>query len=96
MAAIESFLSESAAAKKRRWAMLTSILIGVILLHLAAGVVAGIFVVAKYIFPPPANFVVQRDIRLPAKKREHKMNMAALDAIAPKPTSDILTWRENG
>jgi hypothetical protein len=86
MAAIESFLSESAAAKKRRWAMLTSILIGVILLHLAAGVVAGIFVVAKYIFPPPANFVVQRDIRLPAKKREHKMNMAALDAIAPKPT----------
>jgi hypothetical protein len=86
MAAIESFLSESAAAKKRRWAMFTSILIGVILLHLAAGVVAGIFVVAKYIFPPPANFVVQRDIRLPAKKREHKMNMAALDAIAPKPT----------
>ena len=86
MAAIESFLSESAAAKKRRWAMLGTIFLGVILLHVAAGVVAGIFIVAKYIFPPPANFVVQRDIRLPAKKREHKMNMAALDAIAPKPT----------
>lgn len=68
MAAIEAYLSESAAAKKRRWAMLTSILIGVVLLHLAAGVVAGLFVVAKYIFPPPANFVIQRDIRLPAKK----------------------------
>jgi hypothetical protein len=86
MAAIESFLSESAAAKKRRWAMLGTIFLGVILLHVAAGLVAGIFIVAKYIFPPPANFVVQRDIRLPAKKRDHKMNMAALDAIAPKPT----------
>lgn len=86
MAAVEAFLTEGAAARKRRWAMLGSILIGVIILHVAAGVVAGLFVVAKYIFPPPANFVVQRDIRLPAKKREHKMNMAALDAIAPKPT----------
>ena len=86
MAAVEAFLTEGATAKKRRWAMLGSILIGVIILHIAAGVVAGLFVVAKYMFPPPANFVVQRDIRLPAKKREHKMNMAALDAIAPKPT----------
>ena len=86
MAAVEAFLTEGAAARKRRWAMLGSILIGVIILHITAGVVAGLFVVAKYMFPPPANFVVQRDIRLPAKKREHKMNMAALDAIAPKPT----------
>ena len=76
MAAVEAFLTEGAAARKRRWAMLGSILIGVIILHIAAGVVAGLFVVAKYMFPPPANFVVQRDIRLPAKKREHKMNMA--------------------
>lgn len=86
MAAVESFLSEDANAKKRRLRMIVSILIGVVLLHVAAGVVAGIFIVAKYIFPPPANFVVKKDIRLPAKKREHKMNMAALDAIAPKPT----------
>lgn len=86
MAGIESLLSEDAGAKKRRLRMVISILIGVVLLHVAAGVVAGIFIVAKYIFPPPANFVVKKDIRLPAKKREHKMNMAALDAIAPKPT----------
>ena len=86
MAAVESFLNEDAGAKKRRRQMIISILIGVVILHVAAGVVAGIFVVAKYIFPPPANFVVKKDIRLPAKKREHKMNMAALDAVAPKPT----------
>lgn len=86
MASFESILSEDAGVKKRRLRMLLSILIGVILLHVAAGLVAGVFIVAKYIFPPPANFVVKKDIRLPAKKREHKMNMAALDAIAPKPT----------
>lgn len=86
MAGIESLLSEDSGAKKRRIRMVVSILIGVVLLHVAAGVVAGIFIVAKYIFPPPANFVVKKDVRLPAKKREQKMNMAALDAIAPKPT----------
>jgi hypothetical protein len=86
MAEIESLLSENAVVKKRRIRMLISIIVGVILLHVAGGIVAGIFIVAKYIFPPPANFVVKKDVRLPAKKREHKMNMAALDAIAPKPT----------
>jgi hypothetical protein len=86
MAAVESFLTEDAASKKRRLKMLVSILIGVVLLHVGVGVIAGIFIVARYIFPAPANFVVKKDIRLPAKKREHKMNMAALDAIAPKPT----------
>lgn len=86
MAAVESFLNEDSGAKKRRWKMFISILIGVVILHVAAGVIAGIFVVARYIFPPPANFVVKKDVRLPAKKREHKMNMAAAEAIAPKPT----------
>ena len=86
MAGIESLLSEDTGAKKRRIRMVISILIGVLLLHVAAGVIAGIFIVAKYIFPPPANFVVKKDVRLPAKKREQKMNMASLDAIAPKPT----------
>ena len=86
MAKIESLLSEDALVRKRRIRMVFSIIIGVILLHVAAGVVAGIFIVARYIFPPPANFVVKKDVRLPAKKREHKMNMAAVDAMAPKPT----------
>lgn len=86
MAGFESILREDPEAKKRRIRMVLSILLGVVLLHVAGGVVAGIFIVAKYIFPPPANFVVKKDVRLPAKKREHKMNMAAFDAIAPKPT----------
>lgn len=86
MASVETLLSESEIQKKRRRNLIVSIILGVIILHVGAGVIAGIFVVAKYIFPPPANFVVKKDVRLPAKKREHKMNMAALDAAAPKPT----------
>jgi hypothetical protein len=86
MASVETLLSESDIQKKRRRQLIISIIIGVIVLHVGAGVIAGIFVVAKYIFPPPANFVVKKDVRLPAKKREHKMNMATLDAAAPKPT----------
>lgn len=86
MAAIETYLSEDALAKKRRRKLLLAILIGVVVLHVAGGVVAGVLVVAKYFFPPPANFEVKRDIRLPAKQREHKMNMAAFDAMTPKPT----------
>lgn len=86
MAAVETFLSEDAQAKKRRRKLLLAILIGVVTIHLAGGIVAGVIVVARYIFPPPANFEVKRDIRLPAKKREHKMNMAAFDAMTPKPS----------
>lgn len=86
MAAVESFLSEDELARRRRRKLIVSILIGAVILHLAGGIVAGVIVVAKYIFPPPANFEVQKDIRLPAKQREHRMNMAAFDAMTPKPT----------
>ncbi len=54
--------------------------------HVGAGIIAGIIVVARYFTAPPAEFKAARDVRLPAKKREHKMNMASLDAVAPRPT----------
>jgi MFS family permease len=65
--------------------LIITILIVSVGVHLAAGLVAGIVVVARYFTAPPAEFKAARDIRLPAKKREQKMNMAALDAavIAP-------------
>ena len=51
-----------------------------------AGIVAGIVIVARYLAEPPAEFKVTKDIRLPAEEREHKMNMAAFDGMAPKPS----------
>lgn len=86
MAAVESLLSEDEKAKRRRRNLIFTIIAAAVVLHIAGGVVAGVIVVAKYIFPPAANFEVKKDIRLPAKQREHRMNMAAFDAMTPKPT----------
>lgn len=86
MPAVENFLSEDVQVKKRRRRLLFAILIGVVAIHAVGGFVAGVLVVAKYFFPPPANFEVKKDIRLPARQREHTMNMAAFDALTPKPT----------
>lgn len=85
-AAVENLLDEDALAKKRRRKLIISIIIGAVVLHLILGLFAGVWVIAKYLIPPPATFEIQKDIRLPAKQREHKMNMAAFDAMTPKPT----------
>jgi len=76
----------AAAQKKRVRRLIITVVLVSIGIHLAAGVVAGVIIVARYLAEPPAEFKAARDIRLPAKKREHKMNMAALDAMAPKPS----------
>ena len=76
----------AAAQKKRVRRLIVTVVLISIGIHLAFGIVAGVIIVARYLIEPPAEFKAARDIRLPAKKREHKMNMAALDAMAPKPS----------
>lgn len=83
--AVES-LMEDTRQRKRLRKMIITIILAVIALHIGAGVVAGILVVARYLLPPPATFEIQKDIRLPAKEREHRMNMAEFDAMTPKPS----------
>lgn len=83
--AVEAML-EDAGQKTRRRKLIIAILLGVLAVHLAGGIVAGVFVVARYFTSPPAQFEVKRDIRLPAKERQHKMNMAEFDALTPKPS----------
>lgn len=58
----------------------------VVLLHAAAGLIAGALVVARYFMKPEATFVAPKDMRMPAKDREQKMNMAEFDSLAPKPS----------
>ena len=86
MAGIEHAVEEAAGAIKKRRRLILTIILAVVGLHILGGLVAGVVVVARYIFPPPATFVVQKDIRLPAKKREHRMSMASFDALSPKPS----------
>lgn len=80
-------LPENPQAQRKRF---RHIVIAVILIsigiHVVAGIVAGAVIVARYLTEPPAEFKAKRDIRLPAKQREHRMNMASLDGMAPKPS----------
>jgi len=73
--------------RKRR---LRSLIITVVLvslgLHVAAALIAGAVIVARYFSEPPAEFKAVRDLRLPAKQREQKMNMAAFDSMSSKPS----------
>ncbi len=63
-----------------------TVLVAVVLLHVLAGLVAGGFVVAHYFMKPEAAFKAAKDLRMPAKEREQKMNMAEFDSLAPKPS----------
>lgn len=77
---------EKPAQKGQRKKLLLLIFTVVVAVHFLAGAGAGLFVVARYFFAEPVQFEVKKDIRLPAKKREHKMNMAAFDGMAAKPS----------
>ena len=77
--------AEIVRVQNRRRIILTVVLVSVGI-HVIAGIVAGIVIVARYLADPPAEFKVTKDIRIPAEEREHKMNMAAFDGMAPKPS----------
>jgi hypothetical protein len=71
--------------QQRKRIILTVVLVSVGV-HAVAAIVAGIVIVARFLTEPPAEFKVTKDVRLPAEEREHKMNMAAFDGMAPKPS----------
>ena len=71
--------------QKRKKKLITSVIIASIAIHLIGGGAAAIWIVARYFAPPKAQFVAIKEVRIPAKEREHKLNMAEFDALAPKP-----------
>ncbi len=81
-------LSEEERARRRRRHIIGSVIVGSIAVHLAGGILAGIWVVARYFTPPPAQFEVRKDLRIPSEARENRMNMAQHDALTPKPSLD--------
>ena len=72
--------------KQQRKRIIITVILASIGIHVIAGVVAGIVIVARFLTEPPAEFKVIKDIRIPVQDREHKMNMAAFDGMAPKPS----------
>ncbi len=73
--------------KKRRLGLVLSIFVGVVVFHLALIPVAAVFVLMKYYKEPEAVFEVPpKQIKIPPKTPEHKMNVAKHEASRPKPT----------
>ncbi len=64
----------------------TTVITASVVAHLLLGGAAGIWIISKLYPPTPAQFVVKKDVRLPAQEREHKINMAEFEALTPKPS----------
>ncbi len=73
-------------AKLRRRKIIISVIVASIAVHFIAAILAGIWIVARYLLPTPATFEVKKEIRIAAEEREHRMNMAEFDAARPKPS----------
>lgn len=73
-------------ARRRRRTIIVSVIVASIGIHVIGALVAGIWIVARYLLPTPATFEVKREIRIAAEERQHRMNMDEFDALKPKPT----------
>ena len=72
-------------AQRNRRAMISSIIIGSIIVHAIVLVLFGLWTVAKHFRRPEARFEMKKVIKIPPKTPEHKMNVARHEAMAPKP-----------
>ena len=72
--------------KQQRRRIIFMVVLASLGIHVVAGIVAGIVIIARFFAEPSAEFTVTKDIRIPAQDREHRMNMAAFDGMAPKPS----------
>jgi len=79
-------LDPQEAAKLRRRKVIVSVIVASIAVHFIAAILAGIWIVARYLLPTPATFEVKKEIRIAAEERQHRMNMDEFDALKPKPT----------
>lgn len=82
----DAYLPAEELRKKRLKGLIITVILVSVGIHVLAGIIAGVVIVARYLTEPPAEFKVTKDIRIPAQEREHKMNMAAFDGMAPKPS----------
>lgn len=77
--------ADGAAPKQR--GLIFSLFLGAVLIHVAALILFGLFIVAQKFAKPEAVFEVRETLKIPVQQTpQHKMNAAAHQAAAPKPT----------
>lgn len=73
-------------ARLRRRRIIISVILASVAVHFIGAIVAGVWIVARFILATPTTFEVKKQIRIAAEEREHRMNMAEFDAARPKPS----------
>jgi hypothetical protein len=82
----QTALDPQTQARLRRRRVIISVIIASVALHFIGAILAGIWIVARFILATPTTFEVKKQIRIAAEEREHRMNMAEFDAARPKPS----------
>jgi hypothetical protein len=82
----QATLDPQAEARLRRRRIIISVIVVSIAVHVIGGILAGVWIVARFILATPTTFEVKKQIRIAAEEREHRMNMAEFDAARPKPS----------
>jgi hypothetical protein len=82
----QATLDPQAEARLRRRRIIISVIVVSIAVHVIGGILAGAWIVARFILATPTTFEVKKQIRIAAEEREHRMNMAEFDAARPKPS----------
>jgi len=82
----QTALDPQTQARLRRRRIIVSVIVASIALHFIGAILAGIWIVARFILATPTTFEVKKEIRIAAEEREHRMNMAEFDAARPKPS----------
>lgn len=82
----QTTLDPQTQARLRRRRIIISVIVASVAIHIIAGILAGIWIVARFILATPTTFEVKKQIRIAAEEREHRMNMAEFDAARPKPS----------
>ncbi len=79
-------LDPQAQARLRRRRIIISVIVVSVAVHFIGAILAGIWIVARFILATPTTFEVKKEIRIAAEEREHRMNMSEFDAARPKPS----------
>jgi len=79
------FFPNATPAQRRTIVMVIAISVGI---HLVAGLVAGVWIVARYLTTPPATFVAKKSVMLPPKLVDPRMQSSEFEGAAPKPAFD--------
>lgn len=82
----QATLDPQTEARLRRRRIIISVIVVSIGVHVIGAILAGIWIVARFILATPTTFEVKKQIRIAAEEREHRMNMAEFDAARPKPS----------